>query len=153
MPMHDKSIYTGTTPSRIICDRYQAISNLDTYNCVSGIAVGHSTDNGQITIYDDNCSAMTIDEWKSRLAENPITVVYQLNTPQEIPLTAADVSALMQLKTYSGVTDISNSDSAEMDVKYCTDRSLSEYVMPVITNMQAQIDELKSAVLSLGGNI
>ena len=81
------------------------------------------------------------------------TVLYALAEPQEIELTAADVSALMQLRTYSGVTDISNSGNADMDVKYCTDKALSEYVMPVITNMQAQIDELKSAVLSLGGNI
>lgn len=81
------------------------------------------------------------------------TVIYALAEPQEIALTAADVSALMQLRTYSGLTDISNSGNADMDVKYCTDKSLSEYVLPVITNMQAQIDELKSAVLSLGGNI
>ncbi|MCI5752109.1 MAG: hypothetical protein MR038_06470 [Oscillospiraceae bacterium] len=81
------------------------------------------------------------------------TVIYQTDAPQEIALTAADVSALMQLHTYSGVTNITNSNSAEMDVKYCTDKALSEYVMPVITNMQAQIDELKSAVLSLGGNV
>ena len=81
------------------------------------------------------------------------TVIYQTDAPQEISLTAADVSALMQLHTYSGVTNISNSGNADMDVKYCTDKALSEYVMPVITNMQAQIDELKSAVLSLGGNV
>ena len=81
------------------------------------------------------------------------TVIYQIDTPQEIELTAADVSALMQLHTYNGMTNISNSGNADMDVKYCTDKALSEYVMPVITNMQAQIDELKSAVLSLGGNI
>ena len=80
-------------------------------------------------------------------------VIYQPDTPQISILSTADVMALSALQTYSGTTNISNSDSADMNVKYCTDKNLSEYVMPVITNMQAQIDELKSAVLSLGGNI
>lgn len=81
------------------------------------------------------------------------TVIYQTDAPQEIALTASDVSALMQLRTYSGVTDISNSGNADMDVKYCTNKMLSEYVMPVITGLQKQIDELRAAILSMGGNV
>ena len=81
------------------------------------------------------------------------TVIYQIDTPQEIALTAAEMTELMQMQTFDGVTNISNDSGADMDVKYCTDKALSEYVMPVITNMQAQIDELKSAVLSLGSNV
>lgn len=71
------------------------------------------------------------------------TVIYQTDAPQEISLTAADVSALMQLWTYSGVTNISNSGNADMDVKYCTDKSLSECVMPITMGLQKQIDELQ----------
>lgn len=81
------------------------------------------------------------------------TVIYQIDTPQEIELTAADVSALMQLHTYNGMTNISNSGNADMDVKYCTDKSLSEYVLPITTGLQKQIDELRAAILSMGGNV
>ena len=80
-------------------------------------------------------------------------VIYQLDTPQISILSTTDVMALSALQTYSGATTISNNGNVDMVISYCTDKSLSEYVMPVITNMQAQIDELKSAVLSLGGNI
>lgn len=153
IPLHDSSIYTGSDPSRIICDRYQTVSNLDTYKCISGIAVGHSTDNGQITLYDDNCSTMTIADWKSHLAENPITVVYQLNTSQEIELTAAEMSALRQLQTFEGVTNIYNSRGAEMAVEYCTNKAFSACVLPLVSGLQKQIDELNAAILSMGSNV
>ena len=81
------------------------------------------------------------------------TVIYQLAEPQEIELTATEMAALRQLQTYSGVTNIFNSGGANMDVKFCTNKMLSEYVAPITTGLQAQIDELKAAVLSLGGNV
>lgn len=81
------------------------------------------------------------------------TVIYQIAEPQEIELTAAEMTALRELQTFSGTTSISNSSGAEMSVKYCTNKALSEFVRPVTMGLQKQIDELKSAVLSLGGNI
>lgn len=81
------------------------------------------------------------------------TVIYQLAKPQEIELTAAEMAALRELQTYSGVTNITNGSSADMDVKICTNKMLAEYVNPITTGLQKQIDELKAAVLSLGGNV
>lgn len=81
------------------------------------------------------------------------TVIHKLNTPQEIELTAAEMSALRQLQTFNGTTNISNDAGAEMSVKYCTNKALSEFVLPIFNGLQAQIDELKAAVLSLGGNV
>ena len=81
------------------------------------------------------------------------TVIYAIATPQEIELTAAEVDALRALQTFDGVTNISNNAGAEMSVKYCTNKALSEYVLPITKGLQKQIDELRAAVLSLGGNI
>ena len=83
--------------------------------------------------------------FKSWLANNPLTIVYQI-APQEIELTATEMSALRQLMTYSGMTNISNSDNADMDVKYCTDKSLSECVLPITMRLQKQIDELQASM-------
>ena len=80
-------------------------------------------------------------------------IIYQLDTPQEIELTAAEMAALRELQTYSGITNISNGIGADMDVKICTNKMLAEYVMPITTGLQKQIDELKAAVISLGGNV
>lgn len=88
------------------------------------------------------------------VAENlGVKVIYQRETPKEIELTAAEMSALSQLQTYGGVTNIFNSGGTDMDVKFCTNKMLSECAAPITTGLQKQIDELKAAVLSLGGNI
>ena len=81
------------------------------------------------------------------------TVIYQLAEPQEIELTTTEISALRQLQTFDGITNVSNDSGADMDVKICTNKTLSEYVMPITTGLQKQIDELQAAILSLGSNI
>ena len=81
------------------------------------------------------------------------TVIYQLAEPQEIELTTTEISALRELQTFNGITNVYNDGGADMDVEYCTNKTLSEYVMPITVGLQKQIDELKTAVLSLGGNV
>ena len=94
-----------------------------------------------------------IDDAKTYFTNNPMTFIAELGTPQEISLSAAEMAALRELQTYSGITNISNGSSADMDVSYCTNKMLSKYVMPITTGLQKQIDELKAAVISLGGNV
>ena len=91
--------------------------------------------------------------FKDYLKNNPIVLYTDLIEPQEIELTAAEVDALRTLQTFNGVTNISNSTEAEMSVKYCTNKALSEHVLPIAKGLQVQIDELRAAVLSLGGNV
>lgn len=96
-------------------------------------------------------NATTVDEF---IAKNTgIKFTYPLAEPQEIELTAAEMTVLRELQTYNGVTNIFNDGGADMSVGYCTNKMLSEYVVPITMGLQKQIDELKSAVLSLGGNI
>ena len=82
-----------------------------------------------------------------------VKIIYQRAEPQEIQLTAEEMTALKALQMFDGITNFSNDKGAEMSVKYCTNSALSEYVKPIKTGLQKQIDELKSAVLSLGGNV
>lgn len=82
-----------------------------------------------------------------------VKIIYQRAEPQEIELTASEISALRQLQTFNGITNISNDSGADMGVKFCTNKALSEYVIPITTGLQKQIDELKAAVISLGGNV
>lgn len=135
---------------RVICDNYSANSATNTYFNINGISIDTA---GSLIIYDDERSALSAAEWKSSFAANPITVVYQFAEPQEIELTAAEMTAFRQLKTFNGVTSISNNSGAEMNVKYCTNKALSEFVRPVTMGLQKQIDELRAAILSMGGNV
>lgn len=76
-----------------------------------------------------------------------------LETEEITDIPETELQAYRQLQTYNGITNISNDGGADMDVSYCTNKMLSKYVMPITTGLQKQIDELKAAVLSLGGNI
>lgn len=81
------------------------------------------------------------------------TVIYALAATQEIPLTAAEISELSQLQTFNGITNIFNDANAEISVKYCTNGVLSEYVFPVVSGLQKQINDLNAAILSMGSNV
>ena len=121
-------------------NKYVAGSYNDYYHatktCIS------AAENGAIVLYDERFVG-NIEALKADMASNNLRVVYALATPQEIELTAAEMTVLRQLQTFNGTTNISNSDNADMDVKYCTDKSLSECVLPITMGLQKQIDELQ----------
>ena len=103
-------------------------------------------DNGAIILRNsvtENDKFPTLESMQNFVDSNDAYIVYPLAEPQEIELTSEEMTALRQLQTYNGMTNISNSDNANMDVKYCTDKSLSECVLPIAMGLQKQIDELQ----------
>ena len=108
---------------------------------------GYPTDN--YVYFGSSCT--TLEDFKSEISGSRI--IYPLAEPQEIELTAAEMTAFRQLQTFDGVTSISNSAGAEMNVKYCTNKALSESAYPITMGLQKQIDELRAAILSMGGNV
>ena len=133
----------------MICNNTAIMSGFKT--TVNDFAL-HCGNNLNIT-FGINMGITTIEAVKTWLTEHPTVIIYPLRTPQEIPLTAEEMAQLEALQTFDGVTNISNDGGAEMSVKYCTNKALSEYEKPVIDGLKKQIDELKTAVLSLGGNV
>lgn len=95
----------------------------------------------------------TVAEMQEFVTENEVIVIYPLAVAQEIELSATEMAELQALRTFNGVTTISNDEGAEMIVKCCTNPLLSEYVMPVLDGYGKRIEELEAAVLSLGGNV
>ena len=141
----------STIKTELICSRLPfnySIWSSDILGC-------HIAQNGDFVLRMPSSAVGGTDAaaFKTWLASNPLTVIYQLAEPQEINLTTAEMSALRSLQTFEGLTNISNSADAEMSVKYCTNKALAEYVKPLINSLQAQIDTLSAAILSLGGNV
>lgn len=111
----------------------------------------HSTELGKILLYPtyyDQISVnfaeygtSTVETFKDYLKNNPIVLCTDLIEPQEIPLSAAEMAALRQLMTYSGTTNISNSDNAEMDVKYCINQVMADYY-PIFAGQGADVQPL-----------
>lgn len=65
--------------------------------------------------------AETIEEFKEIIAENPIELVYELETPIETDLTAEDLAAYAAMYTYKDHTTVSNDAGAWMDLEYVMD--------------------------------
>ena len=145
----------ATITALVMSDIFKADTAANTWNGVNdnSIAINRYGANLVPAIRVYSSKFTNIDDAKTYFTNNPMTFIAELGTPQEISLSAAEMAALRELQTYSGITNISNGSSADMDVSYCTNKMLSKYVMPITTGLQKQIDELKAAVLSLGGNV
>lgn len=104
----------------ILCTHYGVISPNDTYGAITGISLGTG---GHIQIYDEDFNTSDVSLWKAHLAENPITVLYELATPIETPLTAEEMEAYRNLRTYDGYTKLSNDSGAGVVMEYPTSRT------------------------------
>ena len=81
---NSKSYLTSQIPN-IICNYFKANSADNIYKGESGIGF-----NGKVMWIDDaygsTIDGYTLDQWKNWLANNPVTVEYELGTPQTITL-------------------------------------------------------------------
>lgn len=135
-----------------LCNTY-IVDTSETSGTELGKILLYPTYYDQISVNFAEYGTSTVETFKDYLKNNPIVLCTDLIEPQEIELTASEITALRQLQTYSGITNVSNDSGADMDVKICTNKMLSEYVMPITTGLQKQIDELQAAILSLGSNV
>lgn len=113
-----------------LCDQLTAISPYSSINGQEGVAIDYTTT--LALTFADLVGNSSLTTWTDRLAVTPVTVVYQLAVPVEIEITEEETKALLSLRTYDGITSITNSENAEMSVKYLTSKAISEAVMPVI---------------------
>lgn len=86
------------------------------YSCTTG----HITGSGfawadLLYLYADFESVADFKRW---LADNPTTVIHPLPAPVLTPVDSDTSIALHTLHAYAGITSISNSESANMNVKY-----------------------------------
>lgn len=136
------------TVSFILCDKLLD-SNVFPDNLTVGI-YGNYLDapnaiyiNFGTAIGDNN-----VTSFKSYLQANPITVLYALSTPIEIPLTPEESAALDALVSYYPTTVISNQQGLDMTVDYIADTKTYidnkfEALQQSLANTNAQL---------LGGN-
>lgn len=115
--------------AKCICDKLQAVAATQTWNGVQGISLQSYESNSMLHI----CIASLLDNydltvWKNWLAENPITVIYQLATPEVIELSAEEMTAFSHLRTFEGASNIFNSGNAEMTLKVLRREFSMKYV-------------------------
>ena len=98
-----------------ICTHY--IANTPTKNFLNNESICIDG-NGSVVIFDSNYTEKNLTSWKLHLAENPITCLFELETPIHTPLTAEEIAEIEKLHTFYPVTNISNDFDCGMSVKY-----------------------------------
>lgn len=96
-----------------LCDQYIYSSDKTVAN---RLVIG-----SYINFYDETIT--TLDAWKQRLAENPITVKYVLAEPIETPLTTEELAQYAALHTIKPETIVYNDAGADMELSYLTTNS------------------------------
>lgn len=101
----------------LLCDRLPVRNVLTTTNDFIGI-IGNAT---TYVVYVRINGQYTLDEFVEWAAENPLTVVYELDTPIETPLTADEIAAFKALHSNYPNTTVLNAAGATMKLKYNAD--------------------------------
>lgn len=120
------------------CDKFKVVSSVS----LTGIVLGQG--NNYLYVTQVNSYATTIEEWRTWLSQNPITVVYQLATPIKIPIDPEQLQTLRALYTYNGVTNF----LCNAPVSFTYERSLQI----VINNLENAIGQTNANILLNGGN-
>ncbi|WP_095171003.1 MULTISPECIES: hypothetical protein [Blautia] len=132
----------------LLCNAYKAVTANKAYAENQGISVEAAT--GKVLIYDNTFSLTAdISGFKARLAEYPITVVYQLKEPYFEPFPDEIQKQYRKLKSYAGTTHAWADDPLQPEVsfRYVKDskaviKNLQLDIAEQITDLQAQIDQL-----------
>ncbi len=96
--------------------------------------------------------ADTQEGFKTWLASNNVTVIYELETPIETPLTETEINDYRQLMTNKGNTTILNSDGADMQVDYYVNKPNAQSIGNLHTQINKDYFKLQQAIIETGGN-
>lgn len=133
IPVSSGGNYTDSSGQQWVCDEL-------IYNADGSVMITKRT--AKIDSYNSEAVSGAYISTTGSLTTGA-TVIYQLDTPQEIQL-----AELNQLQTFNGTTSISNSGGAEMAVKYCTSKMLSECVLPITMGLQKQDEILNKKIIA-----
>lgn len=142
---HTVGAYGSVVGGVQISDKYPGV-RISSSNSTQGIYSVNSegTNSSMISIRYGGSESMSVDEFKAWLAENPVTVLYALSKPNEIPLSAEELAAYAELHTNYPNTTIYNDAGAGLGVKYVADTKLY---------FDNKFTELQNAILSAGANV
>lgn len=112
---------TDKTSGDVLCDKLRNSATIMTTTEIGifGNNVGYPS-----TVYINFGTAIgdnNVNSFKAYLQSHPITVLYQLSTPVEIPLAPAELSAYAGLHTNYPTTTVINDEGVYMALNYAAD--------------------------------
>ncbi len=109
-----------------------------------GLAVAYGI---RIRLENMNPDNNTVDELRAYLADNPITVIEPLVAEEEINLTADETADLLSLETFEGLTNVFNSDNAQMSVEYWRNQALGSLLTSISRSTNSRLTALENAII------
>jgi hypothetical protein len=106
--------------ANVLCSRFVKARADDTYSLLERVSID---DLGRLHIYSDDYNDL-VEDWTSFLVSNPMTVVCELATPIETPLSETEIAAYRALHSNYPNTTVLNDAGAHMVVKYAADTKL-----------------------------
>lgn len=100
----DSKAYDTGAIGNILCNRFQAVSSgtFGTFGRHQGVSIDSAS---RILFYSDTVND-TVENWKSWLQSNPVSVIYELASPIETDLTTEQKEAYAKLTTYKPNTTV-----------------------------------------------
>ena len=129
-----------------LCSAFKTVPSggLGTYGAKTGMSVGM---NGNIQVYSDSYNTTDTSLWTSYLAENPMTLYYELAEPIITDLTAEEIAEIEKLHTFYPITNISNDAECGMSITYLADSK--NYIDGQLAIQKAQQEEALATMLLL----
>ncbi len=136
-------IFTIDEPC-IVSNRMSMCSALEWKYSYSSDTEHHYAQGNTLYIFMENQRLSEYESIDEYLKVYPMEVIYQLSEPIEIPLPENIISLYSDIHTYNPTTVISNNDNAHMEVSYTADTK---------SYIDNKFNEMKAAIISLGGNV
>lgn len=135
--------------SNVLCNQLRAVNQDSIYlgDVDNGVASLGGTVKAIYVRFDETITSVNL--LRQKLAENPITVQYELAEEQTEDFTEEQKTAWEEWKkarTYKNVTHISSEDETPANVEI-------EYVQDTKTYIDNKVTALTNAIISLGGNV
>ena len=113
-----KNTPKGNGNADIYVDKYRAVQTSFT---MTEFGVCCNWNDGIKYFSAPNINITNTEEFKAWLSENPLTLEYETETTEFVPLPRQEQEAIRALSTYYPSTVVSNSEDAEMELSYVAD--------------------------------
>ena len=123
----------ATLTHPLFCTITVAGSANDTWQCKE--RVSHSNSGKILYLYLEELATSTNAEALAWLKEKQVKILYQLATPDPIPLSETELATYAALHTYKDNTTVSNDAGAWMDIEYVMDAK--KYIDNLVTGSMA----------------
>lgn len=127
------TIDTGTFGATDMCSHYKEANLIS-----STTTIGFQFAGNYIYFRPEDYDSITLDQWKSRLAADPITLVHELKEPIETPIPTEDMEAYRALRTRCPNTTIQNDAGAWMECTYNVD--FEGYIRKIVNSCIDQLN-------------